>query len=86
MRQNGASVPNIVGKQLGNVMKQLMNVFAVVLLLLVGIVFVLGPAKLLGSMSGMDVALWTAIIFGYYILATIMPVDKIIGRLSYNFV
>jgi carbon starvation protein CstA len=81
VRQNGASVPNIVGKQLGNVMKQLMNVFAVVLLLLVGIVFVLGPAKLLGSMSGMDVALWTAIIFGYYILATIMPVDKIIGRL-----
>lgn len=81
VRQNGASVPNIVGKQLGSVMKQLMNVFAVVLLLLVGIVFVLGPAKLLGSMSGMDVALWTAIIFAYYILATIMPVDKIIGRL-----
>jgi len=81
VRQNGASVPNIVGKQLGNVMKQLMNVFAVVLLLLVGIVFVLGPAKLLGSMSGMDVALWTAIIFAYYILATVLPIDKIIGRL-----
>ncbi len=81
VRQNGASVPNIVGKQLGNVMKQLMNVFAVVLLLLVGVVFVLGPAKLLGSMSGMDVALWTTIIFAYYILATILPIDKIIGRL-----
>lgn len=81
VRQNGASVPNIVGKQLGNVMKQLMNVFAVVLLLLVGIVFVLGPAKLLGSMSGMDVALWTTIIFAYYILATVLPIDKIIGRL-----
>ena len=56
-------------------------VFAVILLLLVGVVFVLGPAKLLGSLTSMEVWLWTAIIFGYYILATIMPVDKIIGRL-----
>ncbi len=81
VRQNGASVPNIVGKQLGSAMKQTMNVFAVILLLLVGVVFVLGPAKLMGSLTGMEVWLWTAIIFGYYILATIMPIDKIIGRL-----
>ena len=81
VRQNGASVPVIVGTQLGNVMKQFMNVFAVVLLLLVGVVFVLGPAKLLGSMTGMEVWLWTGIIFAYYILATILPIDKIIGRL-----
>ncbi len=80
VRQNGASVPVIVGTQLGNVMKQFMNVFAVVLLLLVGVVFVLGPAKLLGSMTGMEVWMWTGIIFGYYILATILPIDKIIGR------
>ena len=80
VRQNGASVPNLVGKQLGNVMKQVMNIFAVILLLLVGIVFVLGPAKLLGSLTSMEVWMWTAIIFAYYILATIMPIDKIIGR------
>lgn len=80
VRQNGASVPVIVGTQLGSVMKQFMNVFAVVLLLLVGVVFVLGPAKLLGSMTGMEVWMWTGIIFAYYILATILPIDKIIGR------
>ena len=67
VRQNGASVPAIVGKQLGSAMKQTMNVFAVILLLLVGVVFVLGPAKLLGSLTSMEVWLWTAIIFGYYI-------------------
>ena len=81
VRQNGASVPVIVGTQLGSVMKQFMNVFAVILLLLVGVVFVLGPAKLLGSMTGMEVWIWTGIIFTYYILATILPIDKIIGRL-----
>ncbi len=81
VRQNGASVPNIVGTQLGGFMKQFMNFFAVILLLLVGVVFVLGPAKLLGSMTGMQVWMWTAIIFAYYILATILPIDKIIGRL-----
>ena len=81
VRQNGASVPVIVGTQLGSVMKQFMNVFAVILLLLVGVVFVLGPAKLLGSMTGIEVWIWTSIIFVYYILATILPIDKIIGRL-----
>lgn len=81
VRQNGSSVPNIVGVQLGNIMKQFMNVFAVILLLLVGVVFVLGPAKLLGSLTSMEVWMWVAIIFGYYILATVMPIDKIIGRL-----
>ena len=81
VRQNGASVPMIVGAQLGNVMKQFMNVFAVILLLLVGVVFVLGPAKLLGSLTSMEVWIWVSIIFGYYVLATILPIDKIIGRL-----
>ena len=80
VRAGGASVPDVVGLQLGSIVKQFMNFFAVVLLLLVGVVFVLGPAKLLGDLSKMDVAIWTAIIFAYYILATIMPIDKIIGR------
>lgn len=80
VRQNGESVPNVVGKQLGAFMKQWMNVFAVILLLLVGVVFVLGPAKLLSSLSGMEVWLLTALIFAYYLLATILPIDKIIGR------
>lgn len=81
VRNNGASVPTVVGQQLGNVAKQFMNLFAVVLLLLVGVVFVLGPAKLLSNMMSIPLMAWVAIIFAYYIFATIVPVDKIIGRL-----
>ncbi|MFM2486518.1 carbon starvation CstA family protein [Celerinatantimonas yamalensis] len=81
IRSNGASVPTVVGDQLGNVAKHFMNIFAVILLLLVGVVFVLGPAKLLAEMMHINVSIWVAIIFAYYILATIVPIDKIIGRL-----
>ncbi|MCB9948352.1 MAG: carbon starvation protein A [Rhodospirillaceae bacterium] len=81
VRANGASVPNVVGQHLGNGFKQFMNVFAIILLLLVGVVFVLGPARLLGSMTGMAAMAWVGIIFAYYFLATILPVNKIIGRL-----
>ncbi|OOF05390.1 carbon starvation CstA family protein [Salinivibrio sp. MA607] len=80
VRANGASVPSVVGEHLGNFAKHFMNFFAVLLLMLVGVVFVLGPAKLLGSLSEMSVALWVGIIFAYYVLATVVPIDKIIGR------
>lgn len=82
VRANGACVPSVVGQQLGAFFKQFMNLFSVLLLLLVGVVFVLGPAKLLGNMFEiMPVYAWVGIIFGYYIIATIVPIDKIIGRL-----
>lgn len=61
-------------------MKYFMNVFAIILLLLVGAVFVLSPAGLLSNLTGSNIAIWTGAIFAYYILATIVPVDKIIGR------
>ena len=81
IRHDGKSIPDVVGVQLGNGFKQFMRLFSIVLLLLVGIVFVLGPAKLLGKMSGLNVTAWVVIIFGYYFLATILPIQKIIGRL-----
>lgn len=81
IRSGGQSIPDVVGNHLGIGFKQFMRVFSIVLLLLVGVVFVLGPAKLLGSMTGLAVPAWVAIIFAYYFLATILPVDKIIGRL-----
>ncbi len=87
VRYDGKSIPDAVGYNLGKFAKQFMNVFSIVLLLLVGVVFVLGPAKLLANKIGFDldnataVMLWTGIIFAYYFLATILPVDKIIGRL-----
>ncbi|UZP67095.1 carbon starvation protein A [Desulfovibrio mangrovi] len=87
VRYDGKSIPDAVGYNLGKFAKQFMNIFSIVLLLLVGVVFVLGPAKLLANKIGFDldkptaVAVWTGIIFAYYFLATILPVDKIIGRL-----
>ena len=81
IRSGGQSIPDVVGNELGVAFKQFMRVFSIILLLLVGVVFVLGPAKLLGSLTGLAVPAWVAIIFGYYFLATILPVDKIIGRL-----
>jgi carbon starvation protein CstA len=81
VRSDGESVPDVVGHYLGNGFKQFMRGFSVVLLILVGVVFFLGPAELLESLTGIDKQTWTVIIIAYYFLATIMPVDKIIGRI-----
>ncbi|KEA45541.1 carbon starvation protein CstA [Campylobacter mucosalis] len=80
VRSNGASVPTVVGDHLGVWAKHFMNIFALILLLLVGVVFVLGPAKLLASLTPINVTTWVGIIFAYYILATLISIDKIIGR------
>ncbi len=87
LRYGGCNVPEVVGHTLGNAGKQFMRVFAVVLLVLVGVVFVTAPAGLLAKLSantwhiaGLSFGVWVAIIFVYYFLATIMPIDKIIGR------
>jgi len=81
VRYAGKSVPDVVGYNLGNGFKQFMRFFSVVLLLLVGVVFVTGPAKLLDNLTGWGLMVWVAIIFAYYFLATILPIDKIIGRI-----
>lgn len=87
VREDGKSIPEIVGANLGLTAKQLMNVISIVLLLLVGVVFVLGPAALLAKKInfGLDPVIakyvWTSFIFVYYFIATILPVDKIIGRI-----
>jgi carbon starvation protein CstA len=81
IRYNGESIPNIVGRTMGNVPKQIMNYFSVLLLLLVGVVFVLGPAALLSKLLGLPVWVWVTVIFAYYFLATMLPIDKIIGNL-----
>ncbi len=81
VRNNGQSVPNLAGKYLGNNAKHFMNLFAIILLLLVGVVFISAPAGLLSKLTGLDVTLFVGIIFVYYLIATIVPIDKIIGRL-----
>ncbi|MCI6277438.1 MAG: carbon starvation protein A [Clostridium sp.] len=81
MRNNGANVPDIVGKYLGETPRKIMVVFSVVLLILVGVVFLTGPADLLHTLTGQSRNLFIVLIIIYYILATILPVDKIIGKI-----
>ncbi len=119
VRNGGASMPYLSGKYLGVGVKHFVNLLAVVLLLLVGVVFVASPAQLMSAIT-MDVfgtaatgaisvdnaeelakagaaaadnntvfgmgketvlVIWTTIIFVYYIIATLLPIDKIIGRI-----
>lgn len=81
VRNNGASIPEVVGEYMGMPARQVMRVFSFVLLMLVGVVFVLSPAALLhGLTPGIATGWYVAAIFGYYFLATILPIDKIIGR------
>ena len=83
MRNDGAGQPEIVGRYLGKTTKNVMLVFSVFLLMMVGAVFVYSPALILGKMCSDDlmwVYIWCGIIFFYYIIATMLPIDKIIGK------
>ena len=82
IRKGGASIPEIVGDELGNGMRIGMRVFSLVLLVLVGAVFVITPAQLLEQLSPAwaDTLFWIVVIFAYYILATLLPIDKLIAR------
>lgn len=83
LRNNGESLPEIIGRYLGNNFKQFMRGFTVILMILVGAVFVAGPAGLLAKLTPdyLDATFWIFIVFIYYILATLLPVDKIIGKI-----
>lgn len=83
VRNDGKSIPEIVGQYLGNGFRQFMRGFTVLLMILVGAVFIMGPAKILdGLTSGlMGMPFWITLVFIYYILATLLPIDKIIGRI-----
>ncbi|MGN1402165.1 MAG: carbon starvation protein A [Bacillus sp. (in: firmicutes)] len=82
IRNNGAHLPELAKKFLGKGFSHVVNGFSILLLILVGTVFVSSPASLLHNlMDGwMPLAVITVIIFIYYILSTILPIDKIIGR------
>ena len=86
LRKGGTSIPEFVGDELGAGIRLLMRVFSMVLLVLVAAVFVATPANLLSNMtSGWGacgtVFFWSALVFFYYILATLLPVSALIGRI-----
>lgn len=80
MRNKGIGLPDIIGKYLGVNAKRAMLMFSVLLLIMVGAVFVYSPAIILSGMMG-NFMLWVVIIFIYYFIATMMPIDKIIGKI-----
>ncbi len=80
IRNGGASLPELVGKYLGKTTRAIMLIFTVMLLIMVGTVFVYSPAEILHSMGG-DTMMWVCIIFVYYVIATMLPIDKIIGKI-----
>ncbi|TAJ13484.1 carbon starvation protein A [Marinilabiliaceae bacterium JC017] len=81
IRNDGASIPEIVGKYLGPGFQHFLRVFTVLLLIFVGVAFVSGPAGLLAELTQGGLTTWLYIIFAYYLLATLLPINKIIGRI-----
>lgn len=83
LRHNGASISEVVGMYLGDKMKTIMRIFSVVLLVLVGTVFMTGPAMLLAKLTPdtLDTNFWLIVVLIYYFLATLLPIDKIIGKI-----
>lgn len=79
IRNGGAGLPELVGKYLGGATKEVMLVFSVLLLMMVGAVFVYSPAVILKDIWGSQM-MWILVIFLYYIIATLLPIDKIIGK------
>ncbi|MDE6632759.1 MAG: carbon starvation protein A [Muribaculaceae bacterium] len=83
LRLGGKSLPEIVGSELGKKVKMVMSVFTCILLVMVIAVFVRTPANLLATLTPehLNATFWAICIFLYYILATLLPVDKLIGNL-----
>ena len=81
LRADGKSLPEVLGLYLGSPVRTAVRWFSIVLMVLVGAVFLLSPAQLLTTLvSGVSVSTWVWIILAYYILATVLPVDKVIGK------
>ncbi|MET4696060.1 carbon starvation protein A [Endozoicomonas lisbonensis] len=85
IRHQGKSVPEVVGHYLGEPARKFMRGFSVILLILVGVVFMMGPAGLLANLGGEGIlantSFWLGIILCYYFVATVLPVDKIIAKI-----
>ena len=80
LRNGGVGLPELIGKYLGKFSRQLMLVFSIFLLIMVGSVFVYSPAEILQRLGGTS-SMWIVIIFVYYVIATMLPIDKLIGKI-----
>jgi len=82
LRHDGCSLPEIHGRYLGKGAKQIMRGFTVILMILVGVVFINTPATLLQDFTpDWNIYIWIVLIFVYYLSATLLPIDKVIGKI-----
>lgn len=81
VEHKGLSYPEIIGTYLGGGIKQFVRWYSIILMILVGAVFLTAPAQLLSDMTSLNISLWLGIILAYYIVATLLPIDKIIGKI-----
>lgn len=81
LRNDGQSLTEIIGKYLGGGMHKLTLVVIPLLMILVGAVFIVTPSQILTDKTDIPYMVWVAIIIAYYFLATMLPVDKIIGKI-----
>ena len=81
-RNDGVSLPEVVGRYLGGGLRDFMRVMSLVLLILVGVVFMRSPASILSEMAPtISYWWWVGIILVYYFIATMLPIDKLIGKI-----
>ena len=83
IHHNGLSITEIIGIYLGKGAKQFIRGFTIILMILVGTVFIMGPAKILSGFTPniQSMTFWVVVVFIYYVLATMLPIDKIIGKI-----
>lgn len=81
LRHNGAQYPTLVGRYLGKTVQVFISVVSLVLMVLVAAAFTAGPAQLIAELTSLSFLTAIIIIFGYFLLAALLPVNKIIGKI-----
>lgn len=81
LKHGGAQFPKLVGEYLGDIARRFINIISIVLMVLVAAAFTAGPAQLISSVTPLTFTAALIIIFGYFVMAAILPINKIIGRL-----
>lgn len=81
LRHNGAQFPSLVGRYLGKSVKGIINVISLILMVLVAAAFTAGPAQLISSITPLSFTAALLVIFSYFLIAAILPVNRIIGKI-----
>ena len=81
LRNDGLTMPNIISKYLGSTVQKIVAILIVITGVLVAATFATGAADLLTSLTNIPTLIWILVIFAYFLIATVFPVDKIIGRI-----